>query len=69
VPTGTRWRGSVFAGGVSTTASAAGRRNMLDQVLLAAPAKGACTVTVGSVNAPMGPQPFAPVVTGSLAGG
>jgi subtilisin family serine protease len=68
-PTGTVWRGNVFAGGVSTTGGAADRRNTLEQVLLAAPAAGTYTVTVRSFNVPSGPQPFALVVTGNAVEG
>ncbi|HET9765346.1 MAG TPA: S8 family serine peptidase [Thermoanaerobaculia bacterium] len=67
-PTGTLWRGNVFASGVSATGGAADRRNTLEQVLLAAPAQGTYTVTVRSFNVPHGPQPFALVVSGDLAG-
>jgi len=65
-PTGTLWLGNVFSGGVSTAGGTADRRNTLEQVLLAAPATGAYTVTVRSFNVPNGPQPFAVVVTGAL---
>ena len=67
-PTGTLWRGNVFASGVSTTGGTADRRNTLEQVLLAVPAKGTYTVTVRSFNIPSGPQGFALVATGDLAG-
>ena len=67
-PTGTLWRGNVFASGVSTTGGTADRRNTLEQVLLTAPAKGTYTVTVRSFNVPSGPQGFALVATGDLAG-
>jgi len=58
--------GNVFSGGVSAAGGGADRRNTLEQVLLAAPAPGAYTVTVRSFNVPDGPQPYALVVTGSL---
>ena len=68
-PTGTVWRGNVFAGGVSATGGTADRRNTLEQVLLASPAAGTYTVTVRSFNVPNGPQPFALVVTGNATAG
>jgi subtilase family protein len=68
-PTGTLWRGNVFASGQSTTGGAADRRNTLEQVLLNAPAAGVYTVTVRSFTVPSGPQPFALVVTGNATPG
>jgi len=68
-PTGTVWRGNVFASGASATGGAADRKNTLEQVLLAAPAAGVYTVTVRSFNVPNGPQPFALVVTGNVTPG
>jgi Subtilase family len=59
--------GNVFSGGVSAAGGTADRRNTLEQVLLAAPATGAYTVTVRSFNVPNGPQPFALVATGALS--
>ena len=64
-PAGT-FRGNVFSGGVSAAGGSADRRNTLEQVLLAAPAPGAYTVTVRSFNVPNGPQPFALVASGDL---
>jgi hypothetical protein len=58
--------GNVFSAGVSTTGGAADRRNTLEQVILAAPALGAYTVTVRSFNVPNGTQPFALVATGAI---
>jgi hypothetical protein len=60
--------GNVFSGGQSTTGGTADRRNTVEQVLLANPPAGAYTVTVRSFTVPVGPQPFALVVTGDLAG-
>ncbi|MFL6199038.1 MAG: S8 family serine peptidase, partial [Thermoanaerobaculia bacterium] len=68
-PTGTIWRGNVFASGQSTTGGTADRRNTLEQVLLNAPAAGTYTVAVKAFNIPSGPQPFALVVTGDVASG
>ena len=68
-PTGTIWRGNVFASGQSTTGGTADRRNTLEQVLLNAPAAGTYTVSVKAFNVPSGPQPFALVVTGDVAAG
>jgi hypothetical protein len=58
--------GNVFSGGASTTGGAADRQNTLEQVLLAAPAIGAYTVTVRSFNIPNGTQPFALVASGRI---
>ncbi len=68
-PTGTVWRGNVFASGQSTTGGTADRRNTLEQVLLLAPATGVYTVTARSFNVPNGPQPFALVVSGDAVQG
>jgi len=68
-PTGTIWRGNVFASGQSTTGGTADRRNTLEQVLLNAPAAGTYTVAVKAFNIPNGSQPFALVVTGDVAAG
>lgn len=68
-PTGTIWRGNVFASGQSATGGSSDRRNTLEQVLLNAPAAGTYTVEVRAFNVPSGPQPFALVVTGDVAAG
>ncbi|MEA2564620.1 MAG: hypothetical protein QOH06_6124 [Acidobacteriota bacterium] len=68
-PTGTIWRGNVFASGQSTTGGTSDRRNTLEQVLLNAPAAGTYTVSVKAFNVPSGPQPFSLVVTGDVAAG
>lgn len=68
-PTGTIWRGNVFASGQSATGGTSDRRNTLEQVLLNAPAAGTYTVSVKAFNVPNGPQPFALVVTGDVASG
>ncbi|MFL6290769.1 MAG: hypothetical protein ACJ759_07725, partial [Thermoanaerobaculia bacterium] len=68
-PTGTIWRGNVFASGQSATGGTADRRNTLEQVLLNAPAAGTYTVAVKAFNIPNGSQPFALVVTGDVAAG
>jgi hypothetical protein len=68
-PTGTIWRGNVFASGQSTTGGTSDRRNTLEQVLLSVPAAGTYTVSVKAFNVPSGPQPFALVVTGDVAAG
>lgn len=68
-PTGTIWRGNVFASGQSATGGSSDRRNTLEQVLLNAPAAGTYTVSVKAFNVPSGPQPFALVVTGDVAAG
>ncbi len=68
-PTGTIWRGNVFASGQSATGGTPDRRNTLEQVLLNAPAAGTYTVSVKAFNVPSGPQPFSLVVTGDVASG
>jgi hypothetical protein len=68
-PTGTIWRGNVFASGQSATGGTSDRRNTLEQVLLNAPAAGTYTVSVKAFNVPSGPQPFSLVVTGDVAAG
>ncbi|MCD4750781.1 MAG: S8 family serine peptidase, partial [Thermoanaerobaculales bacterium] len=42
-------------------------RNPVEQVLIASPAAGAYTIRVRGVSVPMGPQPYALVITGSLS--
>jgi subtilisin family serine protease len=68
-PTGTVWRGNVFASGQSATGGTADRKNNLEQVLLNSPATGTYTVTVRSFTVPSGPQPYALVVTGDVTTG
>jgi hypothetical protein len=63
-PAGT-FAGNVFAGGVSQPGGTADRRNTVEQVLLATPGPGLYTIIVRAANVPVGPQPFALVVTGN----
>jgi hypothetical protein len=65
-PSGT-FLGNVFTGGLSQPDGAADRRNTVEQVLLAAPIPGVYTVTVRAFNVPVGPQPFALVLSGDAA--
>ena len=62
-PTGT-FLGNVFSGGVSQPGGNPDRRNTVEQVLLPTPGAGVYTVTVRAFNVPVGPQPFALVLTG-----
>jgi len=59
--------GNVFAGGTSQEGGAADRRNTVEQVLLPNPGAGVYTVTVRAFNVPVGPQPFALILTGDAA--
>jgi hypothetical protein len=68
-PTGTVWRGNVFASGQSTTGGTSDRKNTVEQVLLNTPATGVYTVSVKAFNVPNGAQPFALVVTGDATQG
>ncbi|UPU35238.1 S8 family serine peptidase [Geomonas paludis] len=63
-PDGTRLAGNVFAAGESVPGGAADRLNVEEQVLVKAPLAGMYRVTVSGYNVPLGPQPFALVVTG-----
>ncbi len=65
---GGNFLGNVFSGGQSTTGGSADRLDTVEQVLLSNPPAGVYTVTVRSFTVPTGPQPFAVVVTGDLAG-
>ncbi len=61
--------GNVYANGQSTTGGSADRRNVEECVQFNTPQPGTYTVTVRAYSTPHGPQPFALVVTGDLAGG
>jgi hypothetical protein len=63
-PGGT-YLGNAFAAGVSTPGGSPDRRNNVEQVLIAAPARGTYTVTVRPNAIVEGPQDFAIVVTGA----
>ncbi len=62
-PPGT-FLGNVFSGGVSQPGGSADRRNTVEQVLLRTPGAGVYTITVRAFNVPVGPQPFALILTG-----
>ncbi|HEU4408875.1 MAG TPA: S8 family serine peptidase [Polyangiaceae bacterium] len=66
-PDGTRL-GNGLAPREQPTSKQADRRSTLEQVTIPNPAPGQYTVTVRSFNVPFGPQPFAVVVSGKLAG-
>ncbi|WP_436499348.1 S8 family serine peptidase [Actinokineospora sp. HUAS TT18] len=68
-PTGTVYRGNVFAGGWSNSGGTADRRNNLENVYLQNPAAGEWTVRVRGFNVPSGPQKFALVVDGKFGTG
>ncbi|SDO70634.1 Putative Ig domain-containing protein [Actinokineospora alba] len=68
-PTGTVYRGNVFAGGWSNSGGTADRRNNLENVYLQNPVAGEWTVRVRGFNVPQGPQKFALVVDGKFGAG
>jgi subtilisin family serine protease len=68
-PTGTTYRGNVFAGGWSTTGGTADRRNNLENVYLQNASAGEWTVRVRGFNVPSGPQKFTLVVDGTFGAG
>jgi hypothetical protein len=59
----TIWRGNVFDGGESKPDGEADRVNNVERVELAAPEPGTYEVIVSAHDVPMGPQPFALVIT------
>lgn len=63
---GVSYFGNVWSGAQSVAGGSADRLNTLEQVLITAPVDGMVTVTVRAHNIPMGPQPYALVVTGAL---
>jgi subtilisin family serine protease len=64
----TTYLGNVFAGGWSETGGGADRTNNLENVYVASADAGTWTMAVTGVNVPLGPQPFALVVSGNLSG-
>ncbi|MBE0586224.1 MAG: fibronectin type III domain-containing protein, partial [Desulfofustis sp.] len=62
------YRGNVFLSGVSTSGGDFDRRNVEEAVWLPAAGQGLYTVSVTAHNVPVGPQPFALVVTGLVEG-
>jgi hypothetical protein len=65
-PIGTVYRGNVYSGGQSTTGGVADSKNVEECVARNAPATGVWTFRIEAPNVPIGPQPFALVVTGAL---
>ena len=63
---GTTYLGNVWSAAQSVAGGSADRLNTLEQVQIVAPVDGEVTVTVRAHNIPMGPQPYALVVTGAL---
>lgn len=61
------YKGNVYAGGQSQAGGSYDNRNVEECVRRNAPGTGLWTVRIDAVNVPMGPQPFALVVTGALA--
>lgn len=65
-PTGTVYRGNVFAGGWSQSGGNPDRVNNVENVYVQAGGVGVWTVQVSGFNVPNGPQPFALVVNGEF---
>lgn len=68
-PDGTVYRGNnfgTFAQGQSVPGGTPDSRNVEEAVIVASPAAGEWTVRIVGSNVPVGPQPFALVVTGDL---
>jgi hypothetical protein len=62
------YKGNVYSGGQSQAGGSYDNRNVEECLRRNAPSAGLWTVRVDAVNVPMGPQPFALVVTGALSG-
>jgi len=58
--------GNDWSGGASTTGGSADRLNTEEQVLVVAPTPGSWTIEVVPADIPLGPQPFALVLTADL---
>jgi PGF-pre-PGF domain-containing protein len=67
-PTGT-YLGNVFSDGESVTGGVADDTNVVEEVLIKNPAVGTYTIRVEGYNVPVGPQPFALVITGGIGVG
>jgi hypothetical protein len=63
------YKGSVYSGGVSVTGGVYDSLNVEENVLVAAPSTGIWTVRVSAPSVPIGPQPFALVMTGGVGNG
>jgi hypothetical protein len=68
-PAATVYRGNVYSGGQSATGGTADTKNVEENVQRNTPATGTWVFRVSAANVPYGPQPFALVITGGLAGG
>jgi len=62
------YKGNVYSGGQSQSGGSYDNRNVEECVRRNAPTPGLWTLRIDAVNVPLGPQPFALVVTGPLAG-
>ncbi|HEY2954369.1 MAG TPA: S8 family serine peptidase [Candidatus Eisenbacteria bacterium] len=65
----TVYKGNVYSGGVSVTGGSYDAANVEESALVSAPATGLWTVRVAAPSAPVGPQPFALVLTGGVGNG
>ena len=63
-PGGTIYRGNVFTNGWSAPGGSADFQNNVEGVYIQSPTVGWWTIRVKGANVPMGPQPFALVITG-----
>lgn len=61
------YKGNVYTGGQSTTGGSADVLNVEECVQRNTPTVGLYTIRIDGANIPVGPQPFALVVTGALA--
>jgi len=62
------YRGNVYSGGQSITGGSADFRNVEECVRRNSPTVGLWTFRIEAANVPIGPQPFALVITGALGG-
>jgi hypothetical protein len=65
----TVYKGNVYSAGVSVTGGSYDNVNVEEAVLVSAPATGLWTVRVAAPAVPIGPQPFALVLTGGVGNG
>ncbi|MBN2208499.1 MAG: S8 family serine peptidase [Candidatus Coatesbacteria bacterium] len=66
-PGSTTFRGNNYSGGSSATGGSYDRLNVVECVQIDSPSPGTYQVTVTAYNVPVGPQPYALVVTGGSA--
>jgi hypothetical protein len=62
----TVYKGNVYSGGNSVTGGAYDDRNVEEAVLVGSPSTGVWTIRIDARSVPMGPQPFALVITGGV---